>query len=176
MKKRYQIRKQRAVERFQSWAASRSEPIQLSFPTGAGAELLQQSLGDLLRRVGKMFIETVMEDEVEQLVRERSQPNACRRTYRWGRGSGFCLIDGGRVPIDRTRVRSRQHNRESPLSSYALFQETSLLEAATVARLGACLSRARSGSHFPESRLSRSTVSLRCFFCCRAGTGGVYSA
>ncbi len=50
MKKRYQIRKQRAVERFQSWAASRSEPIQLSFPTGAGAELLQQSLGDLLRR------------------------------------------------------------------------------------------------------------------------------
>ena len=61
MKKRYQIRKQQqAVERFQSWAASRNEPIQLSFPTADVAELMQQSLGELLRSVGKLFIETVM--------------------------------------------------------------------------------------------------------------------
>ena len=92
------------------------------------AELLQQSLGDLLRRVGKMFIETVMEDEAEELVGERSQPNASRQAYRWGRESGFCIIDGQRVPIDRPRVRSRQHNREIPLGSYQLFQKASLVE------------------------------------------------
>jgi len=128
MKKRYQIRKQQAVERFQSWAASRKEPLQLSFPTADIAELTQQSLGELLRSVGKLFIETVMEDEVEQLVGERSQPNASRQAYRWGRESGFCIIDGQRVPIDRPRVRSRQHNREIPLGSYTLFQKASLIE------------------------------------------------
>ena len=129
MKKRYQIRKQQqAVERFQSWAASRNEPIQLSFPTADVAELMQQSLGELLRSVGKLFIETVMEDEVEDLVGERSQPNDARQAYRWGRESGFCIIDGQRVPIDRPRVRSRQHNREIPLGSYMLFQEASLIE------------------------------------------------
>ena len=129
MKKRYQIRKQQqAVERFQSWAASRNEPIQLSFPTADVAELMQQSLGELLRSVGKLFIETVMEDEVEDLVGERSQPNDARQAYRWGRESGFCIIDGQRVPIDRPRVRSRQHNREIPLGSYMLFQKASLIE------------------------------------------------
>ena len=60
-------------ERFQSWAASRREPIQLSFPTADVAELMQQSLGDLLRGVGKMFIETVMEDEVEQHLADPAQ-------------------------------------------------------------------------------------------------------
>ena len=42
--------------------------MQLSFPTADVAELLEQSLGGLLRRVGKVFMETVLEDEVEQLV------------------------------------------------------------------------------------------------------------
>ena len=69
-----------------------------------------------------------MEDEVEDLVGERSQPNDARQAYRWGRESGFCIIDGQRVPIDRPRVRSRQHNREIPLGSYMLFQKASLIE------------------------------------------------
>jgi len=37
--------------------------------------LTQTSLGDLLRGVGKIFIETVMEAEVEQLAGKRSEPN-----------------------------------------------------------------------------------------------------
>jgi len=117
-----------AAEKFQAWAAVNEVPIQLTFPTAGVVELAQQSLGDLLRAVGKVFIETVMETEVQELVGQRSQPNAERKAYRWGRESGFCIVDGQRVPIDRPRVRSRQHNREIPLGSYEVFQKASLVE------------------------------------------------
>ena len=128
MKKQYQISRRRAAEKFQAWAAVNEVPIQLTFPTAGVVELAQQSLGDLLRAVGKVFIETVMETEVQELVGQRSQPNAERKAYRWGRESGFCVVDGQRVPIDRPRVRSREHNQEIPLGSYEVFQKASLIE------------------------------------------------
>ena len=128
MKKQYQISKRRAAERFQKWAEANPVPIQLTFPTAGIAELAQQSLGDLLRSVGRTFIETVMESEVVELVGARSQPSAERGAYRWGKEAGFCIIDGQRVPIDRPRVRSSQHNREIPLGSYELFHRASLVE------------------------------------------------
>ena len=128
MKKQYQIRKGRAVEQFAQWAKSNEVPIQLTIPTAGIAELAQQSLGDLLRSVGKLFIEAVMENEVEQLVGRRSERLVGRGAYRWGSEEGFCIIDGQRVPIDRPRVRSRQHDREIPLGSYTLFQKASLVE------------------------------------------------
>lgn len=128
MKKRYQISKRRAAESFRDWAATNRKPIQLTFPTQSIAELSQRSLGDLLRSVGKLFIETVLESEVEQVVGQRSQPNQNRRAYRWGSESGFCVIDGQRVPIQRPRVRSRGQNKEIPLGSYELFQRGSLME------------------------------------------------
>ncbi len=69
------------------------------------AELAQHSLGDLLRQVGKVFSESVMESEVRDLV-----------------------IDGQKVPVERPRVRSRPQNREVALGSYELFQRASLME------------------------------------------------
>ena len=128
MNKQYQNRKQEAADRYQIWAASNGKPIQLSFATADIAALTQQSLGELLRTVGKLFLATVMEDEVEQLVGKRSKRSEQRQAYRWGKESGYCIIDGQRVPIDRPRVRSRQHNREIPLGSYELFQKASLIE------------------------------------------------
>lgn len=128
MKKRYQISKRRAAESFRDWAATNRKPIQLTFPTQSIAELSQRSLGDLLRSVGKLFIETVLESEVEQVVGQRSQPNQNRGAYRWGSECGFCVIDGQRVPIQRPRVRSRAQNKEIPLGSYELFQRASLME------------------------------------------------
>lgn len=128
MKKQYQISKKRAAERFRSWAENNEVPIQLKFPTADIAELAGSSLGDLLRTVGKLFIETVMEAEVEQVVGLRSKCNHDRAAYRWGKESGFCIIDGQRVPIARPRIRSRQHNREIPLGSYEMFQRASLVE------------------------------------------------
>lgn len=128
MKRQYQISKRRAAEQFERWAKSNPVPIQLSFPTAGMAELAQQSLGDLLRSVGRAFIETVMESEVEELAGARSSRHAGRRAYRWGTEAGFCVIDGQRIPLDRPRVRSRAHNREIPLGSYALFQKASLMD------------------------------------------------
>jgi transposase-like protein len=128
VKRQYQISKRRAAQQFEQWAKSNPVPIQLTFPTAGIAELAQHSLGDLLRSVGKVFIETVMETEVRELAGVRSQPHAERGAYRWGTEAGFCVIDGQKVPIDRPRVRSRQQNREIPLGSYELFQRASLME------------------------------------------------
>lgn len=128
MKRQYQISRRRATERFVKWAKGNEVPLQLTFPTGDIAELAQGSLGDLMRSVGRMFIETVMESEVQQLAGDRSRPNPERQAYRWGKETGFCVIDGQKVPIDRPRVRSRQHNREIPLGSYEMFQRASLVE------------------------------------------------
>ena len=71
MKKRYQISKRRAAESFRDWAATNQKPIQLMFPTQSMAELAERSLGDLLRSVGKLFIETVLDNEVEEVVGQR---------------------------------------------------------------------------------------------------------
>ena len=81
-----------------------------------------------MRAVGKLFIETVMEAEVEHLVGQRSKRNRKRGAYRWGTEAGFCIIDGQRVPIDRPRIRNQQNNKEIPLGSYELFQRASLIE------------------------------------------------
>lgn len=128
MKKQYQISKRRAAARFEEWAKSNPIPIQLTFPTAGIAELAQNSLGDLLRSVGRIFIESVMESEVRELAGERFQRYDRRGVYRWGSESGFCIIDGQRVPIERPRVRSREKNQEIPLGSYELFQRASLMD------------------------------------------------
>jgi transposase-like protein len=126
LKRTYQISRRRAAEKFRKLALSRPTPIQLTFPLAEIAELAQTSLGDLLRGVGRAFIETVMEAEVEELAGKRSQPNPQRTIYRWGTEEGFCLIDGQRVPIQRPRLRSRTR-KEVPLGSYEMFQRSSLL-------------------------------------------------
>lgn len=126
MKKTYQISRRRAAEKFRKFALANPTPIQLTFPLAEVAELAQASLGDLLRGVGKMFIESVMAAEVEQLAGRRSAPNPGRTVYRWGSEDGFCMIDGQRVPITRPRLRSRT-KKEVPLGSYEMFQRSSLL-------------------------------------------------
>lgn len=128
MKKQYQISKQGAIEQFKQWAESEAPPVQLTFPAADIAELAQASLGDLIRAVGKQFIELVMESEVEQIVGRRSKRNPERSAYRWGTESGYCIVDGQKVPVARPRIRNRQNNQEIPLGSYELFQRSSLIQ------------------------------------------------
>lgn len=128
MKQRYQNDAAEAVKTFQEWAAAGQDPIQLQFPTPDIVRLSEQGLGELLRQLGKMFIEQVLETEAGQIVGERSKPAADRHAYRWGSEQGYCRIDGQKVPIARPRVRSKLHQREIPLGSYELFQRDSLLE------------------------------------------------
>ncbi len=55
---------------------------------------LEQGLGELVRKVGRLFIESVLEAEVEQLAGSRSRRIQDRQAYRWGVEQGSCLIDG----------------------------------------------------------------------------------
>ena len=128
MKKQYQIRAQRAIDQFQEWANGDVDPIQLSLPSADMLKLAQQSLGELLRHVGKIFVENVLEAEVEHVAGKRSKPDQQREAYRWGTERGYVVIDGQKVPIEKPRVRDRQNNREIVLGSYELFQRGSLLE------------------------------------------------
>jgi putative transposase len=128
VKEQYQIKPGRARKQFIEWAKENPVPLQLTIPTADVVELAQHSLGDLLRHVGRIFIETVMESEVEQLVGKRSQADPERHAYRWGKEGGYCVIDGQKVPLEKPRVRSRLDKREVTLGSYELFQRASLME------------------------------------------------
>ena len=128
MKPRYQKEAAKAAEQFQDWAKQSKRPIQLMFPILEMIELAKQGLGELVRHLGKMFIEEVLEVEAEHLAGPRSKPITERGAYRWGREQGYCVIDGQKVPIARPRVRSKVHNQEIPLGSYEIFQRASLLE------------------------------------------------
>ena len=68
----------------------------------------------MLRCVGKIFIENVMAAEVEQLAGQRSKPDPSRQAYRWGTERGYVVIDGQKIPVEKPRLRGRQHDREIP--------------------------------------------------------------
>src|SRR5499425_896276 len=99
MQRRYQIDQQRAVQQF----------------------------GHLLREAGLALMNLVMEEEVRHLAGERHQQHSRRRAHRWGKEDGYCVVDGQKVPIRRTRLRSPE-NREQRLGSYELFQRSAPLE------------------------------------------------
>jgi transposase-like protein len=63
----------------------------------------------------------VMEEEVRHVAGERNQQHEERRAHRWGKEDGYCVIDGQKVPIQRTRLRTKD-KREQRLGSYELFQ------------------------------------------------------
>jgi putative transposase len=129
MQKRYQIDKQRAVQQFRRLATETNPNIQMILPLAGIAGMLQEGVGHLMRQAGLLLMMGVMEEEVRHVVGERSVPNAGRQANRWGKEQGYCVVDGQKVPIQRTRVRDKA-NREVKLGSYELFQRSGPLEAA----------------------------------------------
>lgn len=120
MKKPYQIEAQRAVKRLEEMAADGNPAVQLVLPMAETLGWLKQGVGELIRQAGVQIIGLVMEEEVRELVGERSQPQAERKANRWGRERGFCVVMGQKLPIERPRVRSTE-DREVRLGSYELF-------------------------------------------------------
>jgi putative transposase len=102
--------------------------VQLAFPMPEMVRLAQQGLGELLREVGKIFIENVMECEVEQLAGNARNRTGSVLHIDGGTEQGYVIIDGQKVPVAKPRVRNVQHKREIPLGSYELFQRASLIE------------------------------------------------
>jgi putative transposase len=81
---------------------------------------LRRGVGELIRQAGLQIIGLLMDEEVRQLVGERSQPLAEREANRWGTERGYCVVMGQKVPVERPRVRSTG-DREIRLGSYELF-------------------------------------------------------
>jgi putative transposase len=129
MQKRYQIDKQRAVQQFRRLATETNPDIQMILPLAGIVGMLQEGVGHLMREAGLLLMMGVMDEEVRHVVGERSVPNAGRQANRWGKEQGYCVVDGQKVPIQRTRVRDKA-NREVKLGSYELFQRSGPLEAA----------------------------------------------
>src|SRR6266849_407863 len=120
MKKPYQIESQRAVKRLEEMAAEGNPAVQMGLPLAEALGWLKQGVGELIRQAGLQIIGLVMEEEVRELVGERSQSLPERTANRWGSERGFCVVMGQKVPIEGPRVRSTE-DREMRLGSYELF-------------------------------------------------------
>jgi len=127
MRRRYQISKQRALEQFRRLASEKNPSLQMVLPLAQVVAWLQQGVGHLLRQAGLELMSLVVEEEVKQLCGERHQQHAARQAHRWGKEAGYCVVDGQKVPIQRTRVRCQQSG-EVPLGSYELFRRNAVLD------------------------------------------------
>jgi len=127
MKKRYQIDQQRAVQQFRRLATEENPNIQMVLPMADIVGMLQDGVGHLLRETGLALMHLVMEEEVRHLAGERHEQRPDRRAHRWGKDDGYCVVDGQKVPLKRTRLRTKE-NREQRLGSYELFQRSAPLQ------------------------------------------------
>jgi putative transposase len=120
MKKPYQIESQRAVKRLEEMATEGNPTVQMVLPMAEMIGWLRKGVGELIRQAGVQIIGLLMDEEVGQLVGERSRPMTERKANRWGSERGYCVVMGQKVPIERPRVRSTD-DREIRLGSYELF-------------------------------------------------------
>ena len=122
MKKQYQIDQQRAVQQFRRLATEQNPNIQMILPMAEIVGLLQEGVGNLLREAGLALMHRDGRRSASPGWRA-SRATRGRRAHRWGKEDGYCVVDGQKVPIRRTRLRSRD-NREQRLGSYELFQRS----------------------------------------------------
>ena len=126
MKKPYQIESQRAVRRLEEMAADGNPAVQMVLPLAEMVGWLRQGVGALIRQAGLQLMELLMEEEVREVVGERSRPQPDRTANRWGKERGYCVVMGQKVPIERPRVRSTD-DQEVRLGSYEMFHRGELL-------------------------------------------------
>ena len=120
MKKPYQIESQRAVKQLEAMAADGNPAVQMVLPLAEMVGWLRQGVGELIRQAGLRLMDLLMQEEVRELVGERSQRRAERTAHRWGSERGYCVVMGQKVPVERPRVRSTD-DQEVRLGSYEMF-------------------------------------------------------
>ena len=74
MQKRYQIDKQRAVQKFRRLATEVNPSVQMMLPMAGIVGLLQEGVGHLMREAGLLLMMGVMEEERRGLRTTRQQP------------------------------------------------------------------------------------------------------
>jgi putative transposase len=120
MKKPYQIEAQRAVKQLEAMAAEGNPAVQMVLPMAEMMGWLRKGVGELIRQAGLQVMDLMMQEEVRELVGERSQRQAERTASRWGSERGYCVVMGQKVPIKRPRVRTTD-DEEVRLGSYEMF-------------------------------------------------------
>jgi transposase-like protein len=101
-------------------AADGNPAVQMVLPMAEMVGWLRQGVGELIRQAGLRLMDLLMQEEVRELVGERSQRQADRKANRWGSERGYCVVMGQKVPVERPRVRSTD-DQEVRLGSYELF-------------------------------------------------------
>jgi putative transposase len=164
MKKPYQIEAQRAVKQFEAMAANGNPAVQMMLPMAEMLGWLRKGVGELIRQAGLQLMELLMQEEVRELVGERSQRQPDRTASRWGSESGYCVVMGQQVPIQRPRVR-RVEDKEVRLGSYEMFHRGEPLTETVWEKLMLGLSTRKYGQavrEFTEAYgLEKSAVSER---------------
>src|SRR5947209_10483755 len=120
MKKPYQIESQRAVKQFEEMVADGNPAVQMLLPMAEMVGWLRKGVGELIRQAGLQLMDLLMQEEVREVVGERSQRQTERRANRWGVEHGYCVVMGQKVPIERPRVRTTA-DKEVRLGSYEMF-------------------------------------------------------
>jgi transposase-like protein len=120
MKRPYQIEAQRAIKQLDAMAADGNPAVQMMLPLAEMVGWLRKGVGELIRQAGLQLMDLMMQEEVRELVGERSQRQAERTASRWGSERGYCVVMGQKVPIQRPRVRTTD-DKEVRLGSYEMF-------------------------------------------------------
>ena len=127
MKQRYQINKQRALQQFCKEAGASEQQLQLALALPEVLALVQRGLANVALAVFTKLAEEIMRWEVSTLAGPKNQAKADRQNVRWGSQTGYCVVGGQKVPLQRPRVRDVR-NREVPLGSYEMLQQASLMD------------------------------------------------
>ena len=101
-------------------AADGNPAVQMLLPMAEMVGWLRKGVGELIRQAGLQLMDLLMQEEVREVVGERSQRQAERRANRWGVEHGYCVVMGQKVPIERPRVRTTD-DKEVRLGSYEMF-------------------------------------------------------
>jgi len=120
MKKPYQIESQRAVKQLAEMAADGNPSVQMVLPLAEMVGWLRKGVGELIRQAGLQLMDLLMQEEVRELVGERSRQQPERTASRWGSERGYCVVMGQKVPVQRPRVRTTD-DQEVRLGSYEMF-------------------------------------------------------
>ena len=149
MKKPYQIETQRAVKQFEAMAEDGNPAVQMMLPMAEMVGWLRKGVGELIRQAGLQLMDLLMQEEVREVVGERSQRQAERTASRWGSERGYCVVMGQKVPIERPRVRTTD-DKEVRLGSYEMFHRGEPLTETVWAKLMLGLSTRKYGQAVRE--------------------------
>jgi hypothetical protein len=162
MKKPYQIESQRAVKQLEAMAVDGNAAVQMVLPLAEMVGWLRKGVGELIRQAGLQLMELLMEEEVREVVGERSRRQPDRTANRWGKERGFCVVMGQKVPIERPRVRTTA-DQEIRLGSYEMFHRGEPLTETVWEKLMLGLSTRKYGAAVREFReaygLEKSAIS-----------------